>query len=364
MNSDEKSSEPDGDRRDDEVEWLGGVVHPHDIEIQDFSVYDLIVDLRTPAEYAEDHLPGAINVDLTTGFGTRERSTPSTVEEPQPVDPTPETLATAIGGVKPTQQLLLYCGSGGRVSVPLAKSLRWRGLSVDVLGGGYVNYRRWVEAALVILPSMVTWRLVHSPLRSDVHAVLSALARAGEQVLDFESLAQGDALHDPAESQGPGLSQAAFDGLLVAALRGVDPRGPVWVPAVKRDIGALRLSSATRDCLSLSPVARIEVPSLERVRHWRTTMPTPDQELDIVIRSLEGTCKATTSQVLQWREWLSAGRIDDVMVDLLPFLPDGLAEDAAQERTRLTITLPPLVAPSLDREVLDAAVRDWLSGLT
>lgn len=359
MNSDEKSSEPGGEGRDDEVEWLGGVVHPHDMEIQDFGFYDLIVDLRTPAQYAEDHLPGAINVDLTSGFDAPAQSARLTAQEPRPTDPLPQALAAAIAGIKPTQHLLLYCGSGGLVSAPLAKSLRWQGMTVDVLGGGYVNYRRWVEAALVILPSMVTWRLVHSPLSTDVKAVLEALGRAGEQVLDFETLGQG-ARPGWGDTVGTALSQAAFDSRLVAALRAVDPRSVVWAPAAHGAVGALRLSPAMSDCLSLSPVARIEVPALERARCWRTMVPLLIPALDDAIGALEATSQATSDQALQWRQFLSAGRIDEVLVELLQLLPDPMAEAAAQAGVRLSIALPPLVAPSLDRDILDVAVQDWL----
>ena len=43
-----------------EIESLAGAFHPHAIEVQDFSHYALVIDVRTPQEYEDDHIPGAV----------------------------------------------------------------------------------------------------------------------------------------------------------------------------------------------------------------------------------------------------------------------------------------------------------------
>ena len=40
-----------------EIESLAGVFHPHAIEVQDFSYYALMIDVRSKAEYDDDHTP-------------------------------------------------------------------------------------------------------------------------------------------------------------------------------------------------------------------------------------------------------------------------------------------------------------------
>ena len=45
-----------------EIESLAGVFHPHAIEVQDFSYYALMIDVRSQAEYDDDHIPGAVHL--------------------------------------------------------------------------------------------------------------------------------------------------------------------------------------------------------------------------------------------------------------------------------------------------------------
>jgi rhodanese-related sulfurtransferase len=64
-----------------EIESLAGAFHPHAIEVQDFSHYALVIDVRTPQEYEDDHIPGAVQFSpavvsqgpLVTGTPTIER---------------------------------------------------------------------------------------------------------------------------------------------------------------------------------------------------------------------------------------------------------------------------------------------------
>ena len=43
---------------------LSSLLHPHQIEVQEFDSYALVIDARPPAEYEEDHLPGAVNLPV------------------------------------------------------------------------------------------------------------------------------------------------------------------------------------------------------------------------------------------------------------------------------------------------------------
>ena len=99
--------------------------HPHQLEVQEFDSYALIVDLRSTAEYNDDHLPGAVSV-------------PSGA---------PRSLEPQTARLTPGESVLVYCGRGGLDSAELAAQLRRRGHATDVLSGGWDNYRRWVTAS-------------------------------------------------------------------------------------------------------------------------------------------------------------------------------------------------------------------------
>src|SRR5438132_3509336 len=105
------------------IESLAGVFHPHAIEVQDFSYYALIIDVRSSAEFEADHIPGAVQVtppNATLPLNTRSdedvassavvASDSSAAEELAPA------VAALVSSIKLDQAILVYCGRGGRDS--------------------------------------------------------------------------------------------------------------------------------------------------------------------------------------------------------------------------------------------------------
>ena len=216
---------------DSAIESLAGQFHPHAIEIQDFAYYALIVDVRSASEYDNDHIPGAVR--LAPGrLADADEAPPTTsvlgANEPAPPLYMPRALATLVESIKLDQAILVYCGRGGRDSRPVAKALRWQGYTVDVLPGGWINYRRWVQAGLEMLPRLIPFQVVSAALASEAARWLAALAQAGQQVLDLDALAgwRSSGLAPSPSAQAP---QAWFESRLLQALRQIDPRRSVWV---------------------------------------------------------------------------------------------------------------------------------------
>ena len=46
------------------VETAASLVHPHQLEVQEFSTYSLVIDAQSPHEFDEDHIPGAVNLPV------------------------------------------------------------------------------------------------------------------------------------------------------------------------------------------------------------------------------------------------------------------------------------------------------------
>ena len=276
-----------------EIESLAGVFHPHVIEVQDFSYYALVIDVRSRAEYDDDHIPGA--VQLMPPEIEAESSDPAIAGNSLPggkaaadasaAGVLPERLAALVAPVKRDQAILLYCGRGGRDSQPLAKALRWRGWTVDVLPGGWINYRRWVQAGLEVLPRLVTFRVIASSLGSEVARVLNAMRELEHQVLDVEGLA-GSRHGELVRSAREQPSQAWFESQLLHAIRGLDPRAPVWVGDTNRSAGSLVLPGALVDAMAFAPSADLHVEPLERERCWREDEPLLAQEPAAIIEAL------------------------------------------------------------------------------
>jgi tRNA 2-selenouridine synthase len=350
------------------IESLAGAFHPHAIEIQDFPYYGLVIDLRSASEYADDHIPGAVRLELS-GWAATPLSTGPGVESAPPLAvhesswlslPSAYTasLAAAVAQVRLDQAILLYCGQGGLVSTPVAQALRWRGWTVDVLHGGWVNYRRWVVAGLELLPRLIQFRVLTCTLGSESARVLTALRSLGHQVLDIEALAGKRRFALSVQSGQP--AQAWFDSQLLQALRATDPSTPVWVPDTIHQLGSVTLPGALIDALALAPAAALQTDMAARASAWAEDEPlcAHAEALIPAVMSQGGLPSSVVSD--RWRELASQGLTDLLLAGLLA---DGLDKVYEAERVGRALrqhALPPLVVASLAAAPLAEAVRRWV----
>lgn len=351
------------------IESFAGVFHPHAIEVQDFSYYALVIDVRPRAEYANDHIPGAVQLeppptpDELMPHATLDRLPKDDAFPPHDgghVDGLPEALAAVVKPVRLDQAILIYCGRGGRVSLHLAKALRWRGWTVDVLGGGWINYRRWVQAGLEVLPRLVTFRVIACSLGSEAGRVLRAFREVGQQVLDVEALAgwsrgslRASSMQQPA--------QAWFESQLLQAIRRFDPRSPVWIEDLGPCVGALGVPGALKHALATAPVARLEVPIAERVRCWKEDEPLLAAEPSAVIAAVSALSPSPSQTLLtQLKRAASRGLNDLLLGRLLTDCVDQAVTDGSGLLAADRQVMCPLRSESLAPHPLAAAVRDWL----
>ncbi|WP_035384796.1 tRNA 2-selenouridine(34) synthase MnmH [Ferriphaselus sp. R-1] len=246
--------------------------------------YDDIIDVRSPAEFAEDHIPGAISAPV---LDNEERARIGTLyKQVSPFEAQRQGAALISRNIarhletlfsdKPKHwHPLVYCWRGGQRSGAMAHILAQIGWRTGQLQGGYKTYRRQVVADLATLPAQFDFRVVCGPTGSGKSRLLQALAAAGAQVLDLEVLAQhrGSLLGSLPETPQP--AQKMFESRIWDALRHHHADSPVFVEAESRKIGTLHLPeqlvSAMRsaECLSLNvPIrARIEL-LLEDYAHF------------------------------------------------------------------------------------------------
>lgn len=368
MTSGQKSSNRGGARVPyPAIDSLAGVFHPHAIEVQDFSYYALVIDVRPRAEYESDHIPGAVQLEPPP-----DESLPDAPPDRLPdhgavqahdggrAGGLPEALAAVVEPVRLDQAILIYCGRGGRVSQPLAKALRWRGWTVDVLAGGWINYRRWVQAGLEVLPRLVTFRVVACSLGSEAARVLRAFREVGQQVLDVEALAGSSrgALNASPASQP---AQAWFESQLLQAIRGFDPRAPVWIEDLSPRVGALAVPGALRDAVATAPMVALDVPVAERVRCWQEDEPMLAAEPSELIEAVAALSPPPgRSLLMQLKRAASRGLSDLLLGRLLTECVDSAIPARTVLRVADRHVMGPLRSESLAPHLLAAAVRDWL----
>ena len=230
--------------------------------------FDDIIDVRSPAEYAEDHLPGAINLPV---LNDAERARVGTIyKQVSPFD------ARKIGGALVAANAarhiagpladrdgswrgLVYCWRGGQRSGSFATILAQIGWRVDRVDGGYKAWRGLVVDRVQNRPVPAPVIVLDGNTGSAKTAILARLARRGWQVIDLEGLAnhRGSLFGGRAGGQP---SQKLFESRLALALEALDPARPVLVEAESSRIGALTVPKTMWQAICAAPRLRLEVP--------------------------------------------------------------------------------------------------------
>ena len=258
--------------------------------------FDTIIDVRSPSEFAEDHIPGAINCPV---LDDAQRAQVGTIyKQVSPFE------ARKIGAALVAENIarhlrekfadrprhwrpLIYCWRGGQRSGAMTIIFRQVGWDAMQLEGGYKNYRRHVVATLAELPHRFRYQVVCGPTGSAKSRVLQALAAKGAQVLDLEELAahKGSVLGVLPDRPQP--AQKMFESVLLQTLSGFDPTRPVFVEAESRKIGALQVPEALIESMRASPCVAIEAPLSARVEFLLGDYAYFVADADWLIRRLE-----------------------------------------------------------------------------
>lgn len=220
----------------------------------DAARFDQIIDVRSPAEFAEDHLPGAVNWPVLDDDERRHIGT--LYKQVSPLQARKVGAALVARRIaehlerwavdQPREwQPLVYCWRGGQRSGTLAWFLGQIGFRTAQLQGGYKAFRALVRDELTTLPGRLQHlHVLFGRTGSGKTRLLHALAAQGAQTLDLEGLAghRGSVLGAWPGTAQP--SQKRFDTLCWQALRGFDAQRPVFVEGESRKIGALRVPEA------------------------------------------------------------------------------------------------------------------------
>lgn len=246
----------------------------HDLRDLGRGGFDAVIDVRSPGEFARDHLPGALNLPVlsdderarvgtlhqqVSSFDARRvgaalvaRNAARHIEGP---------LADKKGGWRP----LIYCWRGGQRSRAFALILREVGWPAEVLAGGYKAWRRLVTHRLQDMPVPSPVIVLDGNTGTAKTALLHLLAARGVQVIDLEGLARHRGSLFGALGAQP--AQKAFEGALAMALVTLDPARPVVVEAESARIGTIGLPARLWQAMKTAPRIVLDVPVPVRARY-------------------------------------------------------------------------------------------------
>ena len=220
--------------------------------------FDQIIDVRSPAEFALDHIPGAINCpvldnDERIRVGTMYKQVNAFEAKKVGAALVAKNIAAHIEQQFLTHprdwKPLIYCWRGGNRSGSMALILAKIGWPVVQLDGGYKAFRQHINDAMPALVSRFRYRVICGTTGSGKSRLLQALHASGAQVLDLEQLAvhRGSVLGEmPGELQP---SQKYFESAIWHTLRHFDPAQVVYVESESKKVGNLRVPAALIDCI-------------------------------------------------------------------------------------------------------------------
>jgi tRNA 2-selenouridine synthase len=336
----------------------------------DFGSYDTIVDCRSPAEYAEDHIPGAISAPV---LDDSERATVGTMYKQVSAFDAKKLgaalvaknvarhVATLFAAKGRDWRPLVYCWRGGKRSAAMAHVLREIGWDAQTLPGGYRGYRRWVLEELHDVPSRFGFRVIHGPTGSGKSRLLGALRRAGAQVLDLEELAahRGSVLGNLPGRPQP--SQKRFESLLLHELAALDAAKPVFVEGESKKIGQLQVPEALIEGMRASPCILLDTAIdvrvsllLEEYRHFVENPAALEAQLDCLV-GLHGREK-----IAGWKALAARGAWRDFVALLLMEHYDPAYGRSSQRNFFRLPQAEPLSIASPGEAAFEAAARELL----
>jgi tRNA 2-selenouridine synthase len=306
---------------------MAGVVNSEGLTLAQLAQFDDIIDVRSPSEFRDDHIPGAVNFPV---LDDEERARVGTIyKQVSPFD------AKKIGAALVARNIarhieehfsdrprnwkpLVYCWRGGSRSGAMTHILKQVGWHASQLQGGYKAYRTTVLKALEELPGHFHYRVVCGPTGSGKSRLLVALDELGAQVLDLEQLAahRGSVLGNLPDMPQP--PQKMFESMLWERLQQFDPERPVYVEAESRKVGNLRVPDALLHGMWQGQCLRLELDRAQRVALLKEEYRHFLEDPDLLNRKLDClTGIYGREQIARWQEMASHGQWDELVLELL-----------------------------------------------
>jgi tRNA 2-selenouridine synthase len=332
---------------------------------------DMIIDGRSPGEFAEDHIPGAVNLPVLdnderaivgTLYVRESRFRARRVGAAMVARNVARHLDTALADKPASFRPLIYCWRGGQRSNAMATILAQVGWRTLILDGGYKTYRRTVQRRLYEADLGFRLVLIDGGTGCGKTDILKRAARLGAQVIDLEALALHRGSLFGALSGIPQPSQKWFESSLLAELDRLDPGRPVLVEAESNKIGSRTLPPAFWKAMRHAPRIELTAPLTARVAYLLKSYP------EIVAdRALLGAALSRLEiypgrkRLERWRLAADAGEFSQLVGEVVETHYDPSYAHASRNdlRTKLgTIALSSIDEPSQEmaaRQILEMA---------
>lgn len=237
--------------------------------VNNLSRYDLIIDARSPKEYAESHIPGAVNLYALSDEEHREVGT--IYKQVSPFQArvkgasyvclnAAKHIETIYPSYTPKARIAIYCARGGMRSSSLATIFSSIGYRIEKLEGGYKSYRKFVVEYLSSFE-----KINFITLRGYTGCGKSDLLKRLDNVIDLEGMANhyGSVF---GEVKGAQPTQKEFQNRLANALLSIDRSRPVFIEGESVRIGSVMLPQRLYEMMEIGVQVRIDTPLSQRIK--------------------------------------------------------------------------------------------------
>ena len=309
--------------------------------------FDAVIDVRSPAEFAEDHAPGAINLpvlsneeraEVGTIYVQESRFKARRIGAARIARNVAGHLETALADKPGSFRPLIYCWRGGQRSHAMATILSQVGWRTTVLAGGYKTWRRHVSERLYDGALALRLVLIDGATGSGKTEVLQRLAARGLQVLDLEDLAAHRGSLLGAMKDRPQPSQKLFESELLARLDGFDASRPLVVEAESSKVGERMVPPALWQAMAAAPRIELSAPAAARagylVRTYRDIIA-DRAALDEALRRLP--TPPGKKRLAAWAELADAGQFEALALELMELHYDPAYRRSSRKDERPTL---------------------------
>jgi tRNA 2-selenouridine synthase len=230
-----------------------------------------VIDVRSPAEFQQGHIPGAINLPL---FHNEERAIIGTIYQKSGRDaavlkgfefagPQMAGFVKKMYQIAPFKEILVHCWRGGMRSEHISWLFDQAGFKTSVLTGGYKSYRHFIRESF---SNEMNCIILGGKTGSGKTDILHQLSLLGEQVVDLEMIAchKGSAFGGLAQEIQPTNEQ--FENNLYGFWQNLDLKKRVWIEDESRAIGNINIPDPLFQKMCSAPLVMVEIPKEARIQ--------------------------------------------------------------------------------------------------
>ena len=317
------------------------------VEEWDSKKYDLIIDVRSPGEFEEDHIPGAVSLPVLSDeerviVGTRHKNLSPFEARKLGAAFVSKNIGAHIQNTLNKEGRnftpLIYCWRGGQRSKSFALVCSEIGWQTFILTGGYKTYRQSVISKIEELVLGFSFIVIAGRTGTRKTDILSGLGNRGAQILDLENLAahRGSLLGRLEKRIQP--SQKMFETLIMDSLRLFNSKKPIYLESESQKIGQRQIPKPLWRLIKVSPQITIKAPRRYRASYLSNMykhLTRDSASLKILIEKIPG--RHGSNRTEHWCSLIKGKSWEELSFDLLKFHYDPAYDRSLKNNDRTTI---------------------------